>query len=110
MRLFALFISGICTSLIPAADTVNAAEIRKIHHEPARPKPGESVLITAKLSDGATGVKLKIQAIAPGKYVRKSDPGYETGWTDFSMRDDGRDGDKEAGDGVFTVRVPESYQ
>jgi hypothetical protein len=81
-----------------------------VRHEPAQPKPDVPVLVTARLPAGATKAMLKLQPVAPGKYVRKSDPEYEKDWTDLAMRDDGKEGDEKAGDGVFSVRVPASYQ
>jgi hypothetical protein len=81
-----------------------------IRHEPARPKPGVPVLVTARPAAGTVRATLKLQAVAPGKYVRKSDPGYERDWAELPMRDDGREGDGTAGDGVFTARVPAAYQ
>src|SRR5205823_5787476 len=81
-----------------------------VHHQPIQPKPDEAVLVTARLAAGTTKATLKLQAVAPGKYVRKSDPAYEKDWTDLPMRDDGQEGDAKAGDGVFSVRVPATWQ
>ncbi len=81
-----------------------------VRHEPAQPKPGVLVLVTATVPAGAKGVVLKLQPVAPGKYVRKADPAYEKDWADLPMRDDGREGDAVAGDGVFSARVPATYQ
>lgn len=86
------------------------AAVRDVGHQPAQPKPGTPVLVTARPDAGASKVVLKLQAVAPGKYVRKSDPAYASDWTDLTMRDDGQDGDTAADDGVFAVRVPASYQ
>jgi hypothetical protein len=79
-------------------------------HEPQQPKPGEVVLVTADLPTGTTQAVLKLQAVAPGKYIRKSDPAYAKEWTDLPMHDDGKDGDVKAGDSVYSVRVPADYQ
>ena len=68
-----------------------------VHHQPIQPKPDEAVLVTARLAAGTTKATLKLQAVAPGKYVRKSDPAYEKDWTDLPMRDDGQEGDAQAG-------------
>ena len=87
-----------------------AAAHDNVRHEPLAPKPDTPVLITARLAEGTTKAVLKLQAVAPGKYVRKSDAEYEKDWTDLPMRDDGKEGDAKAGDGVFSVRVPASYQ
>jgi hypothetical protein len=95
--------------LSPAAPGQLAA-IRNVRHEPAAPKPGVTVLVTARLAKGLSKPVLRLQAVAPGKYVRKSDPAYEKDWTDLPMRDDGKDGDERAGDGVYSARVPASFQ
>jgi hypothetical protein len=68
------------------------------------------VLVTARPAEGTSKPVLKLQAVAPGKYIRKSDPAYEKEWVDLPMHDDGRDGDEKAGDGVYSVLVPASYQ
>ncbi|WP_238602552.1 choice-of-anchor X domain-containing protein [Fimbriiglobus ruber] len=81
-----------------------------IRHEPVQPKPNVPVLVTARLAAGTTRATLKLQAVAPGKYIRKSDADYEKAWTELPMRDDGLEGDEKAGDSVFSVRVPPSYQ
>ncbi|QOV91744.1 CotH kinase family protein [Humisphaera borealis] len=81
-----------------------------VRHEPVQPKPGVPVVVSAELAAGTTSAVLKLQAVAPGKYVRKSDPAYEQNWTDLPLRDDGKDGDAKAGDSVFSVRVPETWQ
>jgi len=90
----------------PAKSAVN----NNVRHEPLAPKPAVDVLVTARLPEGTTKATLKLQAVAPGKYVRKSDAEYEKDWTDLPMRDDGKEGDAKAGDGVFSVRVPAAYQ
>ena len=114
MRFVALIVAGFTASLAPAAEPkrsdVAQAAITNVRHEPAQPKPNVPVLVTARMPDGAINPVLRIQAVAPGKYVRKSDTEYEKDWTDLPMRDDGKDGDQKAGDGVYTVRVPASYQ
>jgi hypothetical protein len=79
-----------------------AAATTDVRHEPAAPKPGEAVVVTARLEKGLTKPVLKVQAVAPGKYVRKSDAGYERDWVDVPMRDDGK--------GVYTGRVPGKFQ
>src|SRR5438105_10355098 len=108
MRTLALIVLGVTTPLsFTAARAADATEVR---HEPARPKPGMPVLVTARLAQGTSKPVLRLQAVAPGKYIRKSDPAYEKEWTELPMHDDGRDGDEKAGDGVYSVLVPASYQ
>jgi hypothetical protein len=81
-----------------------------VRHEPPQPKPGATVVVTADVPAGTAQAVLKLQAVAPGKYVRKADPAYERDWVDLPMRDDGREGDEKAADSVFSVRVPASWQ
>src|SRR5262249_22178987 len=81
-----------------------------VHHEPLQPKPDGPVLVTARLPASTTRATLKLQAVAPGKYVRQSDSAYEKDWTDLPMRDDGQQGDAKAGGGIFSVRVPATWQ
>lgn len=104
MRTLALVVVGLVA--LPAAADPTVADVR---HAPASPKPDEVVTVTARVTD-SNKVSLKLQAVAPGKYVRKSDPEYEKDWAVLSMHDDGKDGDEKAGDGVFSVRVPKTYQ
>ena len=87
-----------------------AAKEPAVRHEPAQPKPDVPVVVTARLMEGTTKATLKLQAIAPGKYLRKADPAFEKEWIDLPMHDDGKEGDEKAGDGVFSVRVPATYQ
>jgi hypothetical protein len=78
-----------------------AEPIRDVSHAPVSPKPDVPVTVKAKIT-GATKPVLKLQAVAPGKYIRKVDPAYEKEWTDLPMKDEGN--------GVFSVTVPASYQ
>jgi hypothetical protein len=103
-----------CAALLLArtADAQTAAPepFTQVRHEPAQPKAGVPVLVTARVAAGLTKPILRLQAVAPGTYIRRSDPAYEKEWTDLPMRDDGRDGDAKAGDRVFSVRVPATFQ
>ncbi len=81
-----------------------------VRHEPPQPKPDVPVLVTAELGAGVTQATLKLQSVAPGKYIRKSDPAYEKDWSDLPLRDDGKDGDAKPGDGVFVAQVPANWQ
>src|SRR4051794_10802625 len=104
------FIESLAMFVVAGLTTQAPSTIRDVRHQPVQPKPGTMVLITARMPTGTTKATLKLQAIAPGKYVRKSDPAYEQEWTDLPMRDDGQEGDAKAGDGIFSVRVPASWQ
>jgi hypothetical protein len=98
------------TALAASAEERTPATITDVHHEPLSPRPDTPVLVTAKLRAGVTKPVLNLQAVAPGKYVRKSAPEYEKQWDDLPMRDDGKEGDAKAGDGIFTAKVPANYQ
>ncbi len=93
--------------------TTNAPpSISDVQHTPAQPRPGDRVLVTARVSDpaGVREVALHVQSVEPGAYIRKSDPTFETAWKNLPMRDDGTDGDAKAGDGIFTATVPAEWQ
>ena len=103
-----------------------APNIRKVEHLPEQPASGQSITVTAKVSDpdGVASVQLEYQIVLPGAYVpshlplpivsnnintalpRPENSAYETGWTTLTMRDDGTDGDAVAGDEVFTATIP----
>jgi hypothetical protein len=104
MQLRTLIVAILAVQPVAAADPIS-----HVTHTPVQPKPDVPVLVTAKFASGTKPV-MKLQAVAPGKYVRKMDPAYEKDWTDLPMHDDGKDGDEKAGDGVFSVRVPATYQ
>jgi hypothetical protein len=86
--------------------------IAQVKHEPTQPKSSQSVVVTAKVADRqhVAAVKLHLQSVAPGEYVRRSDPAYEKDWVSLDMRDDGQAGDAQANDGLFSVRVPSEQQ
>ena len=82
--------------------------IRQVEHSPKEPTSDDSVLVTAKITDpdGVVAVSLEYQIVAPGSYVRLSDPEYATDWTEVAMLDDGQGVDAVADDGVFSVVLP----
>ena len=86
--------------------------IRQVDHSPQSPTSGTPVIITAKVtdSDGLSSVIMSYQTVAPGNYLRLTDPGYATTWTNLAMHDDGLQGDAIAGDDIFTATVPENVQ
>ncbi|MFO0875856.1 MAG: choice-of-anchor X domain-containing protein [Gemmataceae bacterium] len=83
---------------------------KDVRHAPVQPTPGVPVRVTARLATESATPVLRLQPVAPGKYIRRTDREYETTWIDLPMRDDGREGDEKAGDGVYSVLVPASYQ
>jgi len=96
--------------------------IRQVKHQPKQPASGETVTITAKVTDpdGVASVILQYQIIEPGHYIRYQysdgnnkrlpDPEYETGWVDVPMHDDGVKGDLTAGDDTYSVAIPAAVQ
>ena len=103
----------------PTPGTINSVfavaalpSITAVSHQPAAPKSGEPVLVTARVADGSgvQDVTVQLQFVEPGIYVRKTDAQFQTNWITVPMRDDGRNGDVRAGDGVFTATVPGEMQ
>jgi len=86
--------------------------IRQVNHQPERPVSGETVTITAKVTDpdGVADVTLYYQPVNPGNYIRITDSAYNTNWTPLAMRDDGLGGDEFAGDSVYTIQMPENLR
>ncbi|MBN2133504.1 MAG: lamin tail domain-containing protein [Sedimentisphaerales bacterium] len=86
--------------------------IRQVRHWPQQPQSGDVMTISAKVTDpnGVTDVTLQIQIVAPGQYVRLTDPEYSLDWTAIPMHDDGLDGDLQAGDQIYTARLPGAMQ
>jgi len=86
--------------------------IRQVKHSPKQPKSGQTVTITAKVtdSDGVANVTLSYQVVEPGSYINITDSRYYTNWTNPIMHDDGIDGDVIAGDDVYSVQLPGSIQ
>jgi hypothetical protein len=105
-----------------------APAIRQVDHTPVQPASGQTVLITAKVTDpdGVSAVLLSYQLVDPGAYIpitlpnypaiapnqTLANPDYEAAarWQTVRMHDDGLDGDAQAGDDLYTVRMPASLQ
>jgi hypothetical protein len=70
--------------------------IADVQHHPVLPAGGEPIKVTARVHDpdGLAGVTLRYRL----------DP--QTNWLTTPMRDDGTDGDLNAGDGVFSGLIP----
>jgi hypothetical protein len=86
--------------------------IRQVKHSPIQPKSGQTVTITAKVtdSDGVADVILIYQVVEPGSYINITDSQYYTNWTNLTMHDDGLNGDTIAGDDTYSVQLPGSIQ
>lgn len=97
-----------CSAILVSA----APTIRDVTHTPQSPKSGQPVTVTARIGNAETSaaVTVQVQVVEPGSYVRRTDRTYQKSWRDFPMHDDGREGDAQAGDGVFTATVPAAEQ
>ena len=86
--------------------------VRQVEHSPQKPRPGEVVRVTAKITDpeGVKSAVLAYQRVDPGAYIALGDAAYGTNWVSLAMSDNGGDGDELAGDGVYTVTLPSSVQ
>lgn len=81
--------------------TLAPPNIRQVEHFPESPTSADEVTISAKVTDpdGVAQVTLGYQIVAPGSYIRKSDPGYDLGWVDLPMVD-------AANDGIYSATIP----
>ena len=100
--------------------------IRQVKHSPNQPISSEVVTITCKVTDpdGVADVILEYQIVDPGSYIPLTTPNpsspyipipnptYSENWTDYpmAMGDDGLNGDEIAGDNIYTVELPGSFQ
>lgn len=96
--------------------------IRQVEHSPQQPVSGQTVTITAKVTDpdGVAQVICQYQVVEPGHYIRYEysdgnnnrlrDPEYDRGWVSLSMTDDGKGGDGIPGDAVYTVLIGPDIQ
>lgn len=105
-----------------------APNIRQVSHSPKQPASMNLVSVTAKVTDpeGVASVSLSYQVVAPGRFipsclpltvaelnanplaVPSPNPAFEAAanWATVTMRDDGLNGDAEAGDDVYTAVLP----
>ncbi len=100
--------------------------IRQVKHSPKQPASGEVVTITCKVTDpdGVADVTLEYQIVDPGSYIPITtadpsppyipipNPAYSENWTDYpvAMHDDALNGDEIAGDDIYTVQLPGTFQ
>ncbi len=103
-------------------------QIRQVDHTPLKPGTGQSVTVTAKVTDpeGIAAVQLHYQIVQPGQYLparlplssaelqsngtqpRTLNPAFEdpANWHEVPMVDNGLYGDAEADDHIFTGILP----
>lgn len=100
-------------------------QIRQVDHQPVSPTSGQSVTVTAKITDpdAIDTVTLQYQIVEPGDYFCRylkfnnngspnPNPRYEdpANWTSLTMLDDGSSGDAFANDNIYTAILPASLQ
>ncbi len=80
--------------------------IRQVVHTPAAPVAGQSVTVSAKITDpeGVAAAWLEYQIVEPGSYIRLTDSAWTTNWITIPMVDDGTHSD------TFTAVVPGTVQ
>jgi hypothetical protein len=61
--------------------------IEAVTHTPAAPTSADTIRVSATVSDsdGVAAVYLQYQVVAPGEYIRLTDPAYQTQWTTLAM-------------------------
>ncbi len=86
--------------------------VRQVKHSPQQPASGAVVTVTAKVTDpdGVASVTLQYQIVNPGSYIARFDPEYWDNWIPIPMHDDGREGDAQADDDVYSVQIPAAVQ
>lgn len=87
-------------------------QVRQVAHTPKQPASGETVKITAKITDpqGVSEVRLQYQTVLPGGYIALGDVEYTNTWTTVAMNDSGTNGDVAANDDVYSTEIPASVQ
>ncbi len=71
-----------------------------VTHSPAAPRSTDAVTISAHVTDadGVASVRLWLQRVAPGQYIRLTDPQYQTDWVSIPMNPAGKD--------TYTAQTP----
>jgi CotH protein/lamin tail-like protein len=91
------------------AKTNLAPMILDVKHKPLIPKSDEPVLVTARIRDEAIAnciVKLHYRE-DESTYDKYTYPQYDpNAYSIIAMRDDGLNGDRDAGDGTYTGQIP----
>ena len=74
--------------------------VQSVSHTPQAPTTRDSVTIQAQVTDadGVASVRLAVQVVAPGQYIRLSDPLYSRQWVMLPMQ--------RTGDDVYTAQLP----
>ena len=78
----------------------------EIIHEPASPRPGNTVRISAKVPAGITNLVLQYQVVDPGRYVERKDSAFQQNWLPLAMES----GPRSTNTVLFTGEMPASLQ
>ena len=64
-----------------------------VSHSPAAPRSTDTVTISAHITDadGVASVRLWLQRVVPGQYIRLTDPQYQADWVAVPMQPAGSD-------------------
>lgn len=91
---------------------VAAPLLAEVRHEPRQPRSQEPVALIVRVTNPTevAAVRMRYQTVDPGAYVRRTDPAFETRWSELVARDDGTEGDAVSGDGLYTAVIPASLQ
>lgn len=110
------------------AATNAAPHLRQVEHSPKQPATGETIVVTAKVTDpdGVGSVSLSYQVVLPGQFIPAvlplsystllADPNRElpvnpdytnaANWRATNMLDNGTWPDAVAGDGIYSAAIP----
>jgi hypothetical protein len=74
--------------------------VEAVSHTPAAPRSSDTVTINARITDpdGVASVRLWLQRVLPGHYIRINDPQYQTEWVSVPMQ--------PAGSDTYTAQTP----
>jgi len=89
-------------------------QIASVAHHPKKPRSNQVVTIEVEV-EALNCVKTVVclyTRVAPGDYIGYRDARYNdmSRWTTVALLDDGKNGDKKANDGIYTVSIPASQQ
>lgn len=92
--------------------TTPPAPFREIRHQPAQPRSGEAVTISARLAIPATSVVLEYQVVDPGQYLALNDADYKTRWTEVPITTKTAEGIAKNTDAsaIYSAQIPVTVQ
>jgi hypothetical protein len=75
-----------------------------VSHAPLAPRSTDTVTISARVgdADGVASVRLWLQRVLPGQYIRLNDPQYQAEWAQLPMQ--------PAGDGMYVAQISQELR